>query len=422
MTCFVRILLLIWLGSMTLVARSYAQDASDTLSTLRSQALKVFLDFNRGDRNFIRTEVQYINYVRDRNQADVHVMVTTRRSGSGGREYTFTFMGQNNYVSMNDTLIFFSNQTDTQDEVRRGYTRVIQMGLMRYVVHTPLARFINIAFNYRLPQRPVTDRWDYWVFRINGNTSMNGEQRRNRYHLNGYISANRITPNWKTRLSVNGTFNEENITLSDGGKVNNTRHSKDFNLLHVKSLSDHWSLGVSNWVSTSTYNNRKLSLGLMPALEYNFYPYVESTRHELRFLYEIGVALNQYEEVTLFDKTEETLYFEKLSIIWENKKQWGQAEMELEGSHMFNDVSFYRIQFSSNLNLRLFTGFSLRLSGKIERIKDQISLAKEAGIDDQEVLLRQRELQTPYRYRANVGLSYTFGSIYTNIVNPRIGR
>ena len=89
---------------------------------------------------------------------------------------------------------------------------------------------------------------------------------------------------------------------------------------------------------------------------------------------------------------------------------------------MFNDVSFYRIQFSSNLNLRLFTGFSLRLSGKIERIKDQISLAKEAGIDDQEVLLRQRELQTPYRYRANVGLSYTFGSIYTNIVNPRIGR
>ena len=103
MTCFVRILLLIWLGSMTLVARSYAQDASDTLSTLRSQALKVFLDFNRGDRNFIRTQVQYINYVRDRNQADVHVMVTTRRSGSGGREYTFTFMGQNNYVSMNDT-------------------------------------------------------------------------------------------------------------------------------------------------------------------------------------------------------------------------------------------------------------------------------------------------------------------------------
>jgi hypothetical protein len=422
MTCFVRILLLIWLGSMTLVARSYAQDASDTLSTLRSQALKVFLDFNRGDRNFIRTQVQYINYVRDRNQADVHVMVTTRRSGSGGREYTFTFMGQNNYVSMNDTLIFFSNQTDTQDEVRRGYTRVVQMGLMRYVVHTPLARFINIAFNYRLPQRPVTDRWDYWVFRINANTSMNGEQRRNRYHLNGYISANRITPNWKTRLSVNGTFNEENITLSDGGKVKNTRHSKDFSLLHVKSLSDHWSLGVSNWVSTSTYNNRKLSVGLMPALEYNFYPYVESTRHEIRFLYEIGMALNQYEEVTLFDKTEETLYFEKLSIIWENKKQWGQAEMELEGSHMFNDINFYRIELSSSLNLRLFTGFSLRLSGKIERIKDQISLAKEAGIDDQEVLLRQRELQTPYRYRANVGLSYTFGSIYTNIVNPRIGR
>ena len=43
-----------------MVTRSYAQDTTDTLSTLRDQALNIFLDFDRGDQNFIRTEITYV--------------------------------------------------------------------------------------------------------------------------------------------------------------------------------------------------------------------------------------------------------------------------------------------------------------------------------------------------------------------------
>ena len=68
-----------------MVPRSYAQDTPDTLSTLRDQALNIFLDFDRGDQNFIQTEITYVNYVRDRTQADV--LATTQRSGSGGAGY-----------------------------------------------------------------------------------------------------------------------------------------------------------------------------------------------------------------------------------------------------------------------------------------------------------------------------------------------
>jgi hypothetical protein len=37
----------------------------------------------------------------------------------------------------------------------------------------------------------------------------------------------------------------------------------------------------------------------------------------------------------------------------------------------------------------------------------------------EEVLLRQTQLATGYRARAYAGLSYTFGSVFNNVVNPR---
>jgi hypothetical protein len=35
--------------------------------------------------------------------------------------------------------------------------------------------------------------------------------------------------------------------------------------------------------------------------------------------------------------------------------------------------------------------------------------------------LRLRQLATSYTYFINLGLSYSFGSIFNNIVNPRFG-
>ncbi|NOZ55257.1 MAG: hypothetical protein GXO73_00510, partial [Calditrichaeota bacterium] len=56
----------------------------------------------------------------------------------------------------------------------------------------------------------------------------------------------------------------------------------------------------------------------------------------------------------------------------------------------------------------------------ISRIHDQLSLPKK-GASREEVLLRRRMLATTYSYFVSFGVSYTFGSIYTNIVNPRFG-
>jgi hypothetical protein len=72
----------------------------------------------------------------------------------------------------------------------------------------------------------------------------------------------------------------------------------------------------------------------------------------------------------------------------------------------------------SSTNVRIFKGFSVRFNGDIERIRDQIYLAKgEASID--EILLRRRQLATSYSYYLSFGFTYSFGSINNNIVNTR---
>jgi hypothetical protein len=51
-------------------------------------------------------------------------------------------------------------------------------------------------------------------------------------------------------------------------------------------------------------------------------------------------------------------------------------------------------------------------------VHDQLSLPK-TGATDEEILLQRKQLETSYRYFAGVSLTYSFGSIFNNIVNPR---
>jgi hypothetical protein len=58
-------------------APSVAQDHAS------GNALAVFLDCDPCDFSYIRREITFVNYVRDRTDAQVHVLVTTERAGAG---------------------------------------------------------------------------------------------------------------------------------------------------------------------------------------------------------------------------------------------------------------------------------------------------------------------------------------------------
>ena len=69
-----------------------AQAALAQVDVASSDALRVFLDCGRCDQDFMRTEITFVDFVRDRHDAQVHVLVTMQATG-GGTEYSMAFIG-----------------------------------------------------------------------------------------------------------------------------------------------------------------------------------------------------------------------------------------------------------------------------------------------------------------------------------------
>ncbi|MFW6100766.1 MAG: hypothetical protein ACOC90_05215, partial [Bacteroidota bacterium] len=77
-----------------------------------------------------------------------------------------------------------------------------------------------------------------------------------------------------------------------------------------------------------------------------------------------------------------------------------------------------RVSFRSSVNLNLVKGLNIYFMGGVSLINDKLSLPK-GDATTEEILTRQQELATNYNYYTRFGISYTFGSMYNNIVNPR---
>ncbi|HZD03784.1 MAG TPA: hypothetical protein VE173_02670, partial [Longimicrobiales bacterium] len=51
-------------------------------------------------------------------------------------------------------------------------------------------------------------------------------------------------------------------------------------------------------------------------------------------------------------------------------------------------------------------------------IRDQLDLEK-GDASDVDIITRRRQLATSFRASTSISVSYTFGSIFNNVVNPR---
>jgi hypothetical protein len=324
--------------------------------------------------------------------------------------------------------VYFSKQSDTDDLVRSGIVRVLKTGLLRYAMHTPLSDFLSVKYDIPSAPKEVFDKWDCWVFKVSLNSFANGEEQRKYAYWYGSLSANRVTNDWKINLSVNTSYTEDYYKIDDTTSITNLRRNQYFNGLIVKSIDDHWSLGMSGSASASTYGNTKSALYLAPALEYDLFPYSQSTREQLRFTYNLGFNFYRYEEETIFDKTSESFLMQSLAIALELRQPWGSISTTLSGRQYPGDFRNagkplrQQISWSAygGISWRIFEGLSFTLAGDYSEIHDQFSLLKR-GLSQQDILLQRSQLATNYSYYFSVGFSYTFGSIYNNIVNPRMG-
>ena len=371
---------------------------------------------------FYQTEIAFVDHVRDRSDADVHVLATPESTGGGGTQYTLAFLGQGRFAGQDLTLTHVAEANTSEDRLRQALANVIKLGLVRYVAQTPEGARLSVTYaapaGAAAAAAPARDPWNHWSFRLSGNGFFNGEQSYSSRQIWGSASASRTTERWKLRLSMNVNESHNRFEIDSVTTFTNTQTSRGLSGLLVRSLGHRLSAGLMGSASRSTYLNQDMALRIAPAIEYNFYPYSESTRRQMLLRYAVGPTHFDYLEETIFERSEETRLQHSLVAAVVARQPWGSVHVSGEAAAFLDDHRKNRLEIGGGTELNLFRGFALELNGVYERVRDQLYLpAGEAT--EEEILLRQRQLATGFQYFLFAGISYTFGSRSAPVVNPR---
>lgn len=393
----------------------FCQETIVESDTIRKDALNVYMSAS----SYFKKEITFINYVRDLKEADVYVIRTYQSTGSGGEATTYFLVGQNRYKGMNDTITVNNSPDDTEETARIKEVKSLKMGLMRYMLKTPLAGYFDIKFTIPIKETVTTDKWNSWVFRTSLYGYLSGEKSYKSTMMDASFSADRVTENNKFSFSYSYGWDDDKFDIEDQ-IINSFSRNQYANILYVKGLNQHWSLGATGYAKSSVYSNYDFSLIFRPAIEYDIFPYAEATRRQLRFMYSIGFEYSNYHDTTIYNKTQATLGSQAFSASYRVVEKWGSINMSLYWSNYLYDWSKNNLSLSGSVNLRIAKGLTFNIGGRFSVIHDQLSLVK-GGATYEEMLLRRKEIATQYTYYTNFGLSYTFGSIYNNAVNPRFG-
>ncbi len=408
--CYRIIFSSLFLLSLTTVASAFSDPLPD-----------VFLDCDNCDYTYVRRELPFVNWVRDPADALVHVQVISQRTASGGREYDVDFIGRHTVVDNKHRLKVTVPPQATRDERREKLTNLLKIGLLSYISAPELLAKIAVTYTDSMAganNAPTHDPWDSWVFAVDGDGWLEKEANQSSFDIDGSLSVRRITAAWRFQIYLRGEY-ERDTFRQDNRTINSSTHEQRLSSRLVKSLGPHWSVGLRLRTFSNTFDNIDLGWQCSPAIEYSLYDYVHSSRRAITFAYALGHRYQNYTAPTIYDKEAETLINHSLDIDLRFNRPWGEARASIEGSQYINDFSRYRIESWGRLSLRLVKGFSVYLEGHYARLNDQFSLVRGSATLE-EILLQRRNLATDYEFNMGLGLSYTFGSIYNNVVNTRL--
>ena len=392
---------------------SYSQE--DT-----TEQLKIFLDCNVCDDDYMRQNLGNVQFVRDQDLSDVHLFFVTQRNASDGRSYDIDFIGKGEFESINYKLSFSTDSNMTRDDVRKRILEKLKLGLVRFWIAK--GTLSEVKVNVPSPENEEDkieekDPWNYWVFRAGANGFFNGQESNKSSNLGFNLSAKRVTD--KNKFSFRINFNENKSTFTfDGDDIVAVNNSKSLRVSDVISINDHWSYGIFGNIGTSTYSNYDLFWRLRPAIEYNFFKYSESAKKQLILSYRNGLYYNDYIERSVFAKNDELLFQHSFLLGGSVRQEWGNINGEASFNQFLHDGSLKSFGFYLGANVRVFKGFNFNVGGNYRITRDQINLPA-GDVSLEELLLQQQQLQSGYNYFVSLGFSYQFGSIYNSIVNPR---
>jgi len=411
-------------GSGSLFAQELKTDTiTKPILPERVQAPYVYIDCRDCDYNFIRTELSFVNYVRDPEMADIHVFVTEEGTAGGGREYQFSFIGRRAFAGTAYTLKHHVGHNATRKEIRDALTGFLKMGYASFMLQTPLGVRFSVEYEDAESSDVISevhDPWNYWVFQAYvGRVELEMESNQTEFDSRWGIFADRVTQHWKLRIRPYFNYGRVKIqTVERDDPVVSVQRRHGLDSYAIKSLTDHWSAGLFGTYLTENGRNIRHEVTVSPGVEYSLFPYEVATRRAITFTYQLGYRYHDYYEETIYGKMEENLLNHQLRGEVNILQSWGNIETGFSGFQYLHDLSRRRVELYGQTSVRVFEGFSLSFQVEYSVVRDQLGLPKgEASLED--VLLKQRELATDYSFESSIALTYTFGSKFSNVVNTR---
>jgi hypothetical protein len=395
--------------------------------TPSKKRLSVFVDCSNMwcDLTYIRTEINVVDFVIDRIAADVHVLLTAQNIGSGGEQFQLIFYGLNRYSGIKDTLRFETLPLATDAEERELTVKYLQAGLAPFIAKAGYLNELTIQSKLKTDSTGKTqqsnqntkDKWNYWVFRSGVDGNFSSDQNYKSQNLNARFNANRITDKLKIRFSVNAGENR-NVFNIGTDKLTIKNHNLNFSHTFAKSINEHWTYGYDAFALQNTFSNIKSQFYVSPGIEYNIFPYKNVNSKLLTIRYGVDVRSNSYYDSTIYEKTREWLPGQNLSLNLSLNQKWGTISTGVTYRNYFTDWRFYNISFTTFMDVRLTGNLSFNLYAFPSIVRDQVFLPKGDATSD-DILSRRRQLQSNYRFFMGFGITYRFGSILNNFVNPR---
>ena len=397
----------------------------------KTERLSIFVDCSntRCDMNYIRAELPMVDYSRDRIESDIHVLLTSQSIGSGGRGYQVIMYGQKAFERLRDTISFTLKRNYTDAERRELIVNNLKIGLVPYLIRNGQTDFINVNYtSHNISEKYESDQtkdpWNYWVYQIGGNGSVNLDQNYKNYRLGGNVRAYQTTDKKKLYFRFDSNTNRSKYEYeNDDGENDVTivkNSSNSFEHFLIWSLGEKWAYGYEIGFNNSTFNNLDRQYYLSPSIEYNLFPYKDVNNKLLTLRYGLVTGRNYYTEETIYAKNSESLVAEYLSLSSIFNQKWGNIRLQLKYQHYFHDFSFNRLSFNSRIDVRITGGLSLDLYLNGARVHDQLYLPV-GDADVEEILTRRRALVSTFDFSMRFGLSYRLGSNINNFVNPRFG-
>ncbi len=398
--------------------------------TARSQEIsnpKVFLDCRTNcDRNYLQQELHFVDFMRDRQDAEIFIQVISLNAADGGRQYTLFAIGKLMDTQRLDTIVYHVAPNVSANVPRREMLSAIKQSLLPYLL---IGGYVDqIEYTIRQGEakgsvsRPI-DPWNAWTFSAGANGAIQDQSLSRTIKIDLRATANRTTEDHKFVSNFNYDRNESRFRVLDSeGNVASTIVGTNYSFrnrtLYVISLTDNWSAGAKASYRNSIFSNYAHSISVSPAIEYNIFPYAEASRRQFAIRYEMGGQYNDYVDTTFRLETSELLVRHNLYLDFSILQDWGQLDLDIFTNQFLNHPEYWSIGINPRINVNLIKGLAINIGSYYALTNDLIQLPK-GELSLEELLLQNRQLNTSYQFNVYCGVNYRFGSSLNQVVNTR---